>query len=297
MGIDLASSCLLAETLRDLPDKDRKRVLTLANQSCFFTYQDVTRVLRRRGIPFQEIPPGEVKLTSTFDPAAAGKQYVDQRTFFQLLGFDERNVHAMDVNDYEKADVLHDLNTPIPDALAASQDLIYDGGTLEYVFSVKDVLSNVRAMLRVGGMVIHAEPVEISIRHRGFYTFSDAVFRDFYSANGFQEVVCKYFSLAPYRHRDRFYMEFDPVDFTVSLGPFFSTYCFAAFRKVKEVPFQIPQCGYFVNAWKEGISRSLPRRQGLWRRFLIRGVFATRMGANLLLGMRQMRKAKRVRLL
>jgi len=87
------------------------------------------------------------------------------------------------------------------------------------------------------------------------------------------------------------------VDFTVSLGPFFSTYCFAAFRKVKEVPFQIPQCGYFVNAWKEGISRSLPRRQGLWRRFLIRGVFATRMGANLLLGMRQMRKAKRVRLL
>jgi len=45
-------------------------------------------------------------------------------------------VSAMDVSEYEGADILHDLNVPAPANLHERFDLLIDGGTLEHVFNV-----------------------------------------------------------------------------------------------------------------------------------------------------------------
>ena len=45
-----------------------------------------------------------------------------------------RTVDALDASDYEGANILHDLNRPLPDEHKKKYSLLLDGGTLEHVF-------------------------------------------------------------------------------------------------------------------------------------------------------------------
>ena len=69
--------------------------------------------------------------------------------FFCMLGLSE--VHAIDVNDFEGADIILDLNSPIPEALEASFDLLVDGSTLDNIFDTAAGLRNAARLLAPGG--------------------------------------------------------------------------------------------------------------------------------------------------
>ena len=113
---------------------------------------------------------------------------MDDVQFFKMLGFS--SVHSLDVNDFEGADVLYDMNIPIPfeSIHFKKYDVIYDGGTLEHVFHVPNFLKNVFDLLAVNGRVIHYSPVDMF--NHGFYNFSPCLFEDFYRANGFEINTC-----------------------------------------------------------------------------------------------------------
>lgn len=113
---------------------------------------------------------------------------MDDVQFFKMLGFS--SVHSLDVNDFEGADVLYDMNVPIPSESRHlnKYDVIFDGGTLEHVFHVPQFLKNVFDLLAVNGRIIHCSPVDMF--NHGFYNFSPCLFEDFYGANNFEINTC-----------------------------------------------------------------------------------------------------------
>jgi hypothetical protein len=89
-------------------------------------------------------------------------------SLFHFLGFD--HVDYMDMSDYEGANVLHDLNHPLPGDLCDRYDFILDGGTTEHVFNVPQAFANYDRALRVGGQLLAMNPANNWLGH-GFYQF------------------------------------------------------------------------------------------------------------------------------
>lgn len=104
----------------------------------------------------------------------------------QRLGFG--TVKTMDFSDYEGAQILHDLNKPLPEKLHNSFDFILDGGTLEHVFNVAQAFTNVFDMLRPGGTFVSATPFNGWPGH-GFYQFQPDLVWSFWKYMARCEVV------------------------------------------------------------------------------------------------------------
>jgi hypothetical protein len=159
-----------------------KKLLTLGVQDCFFSYDGLVEFLRRHRIPHRTIPHNEIRLTTGFkwwpsEEAATFTEFIHQSTLFNVLGFAPNNIRSMDISDYEGADIVHDLNVPVDESMYSKFDVIFDGGTTEHIFSIKDTLFNVARMCQQGGLVIHNAPVDY-INH-GFVNLGAEIYRDF----------------------------------------------------------------------------------------------------------------------
>jgi hypothetical protein len=103
---------------------------------------------------------------------------------FEILGASK--VDSLDYSNYENATIIHDLNTPIPDALKKKYTAIVDGGTIEHVFNFPIAIKNCMEALQVGGHYIGITPANNTMGH-GFYQFSPELFFNvFREENGFQ---------------------------------------------------------------------------------------------------------------
>jgi hypothetical protein len=186
MGCPLPVLRWLAQEHRRKPL--RGPVLTLGRQCVYATFAEVTEMLREEGIAPHPLPPGmseRTNLPGWRDRPEAG--YTSDRAFFHALGGLE--TRAVDSSDYEQAEILWDLNRPVPAEHHGRFGTIFDGGTLEHVFDTRVALENVARMLRVGGRAIHTNPASNYVAH-GFYQFSPALYYDWYAANGFTDPRC-----------------------------------------------------------------------------------------------------------
>ena len=301
MGIKLTTLHLLTRTLSSCGDLSDKRLLTLGVQGCHLTYEESIGFLRRHGINHEPVAPAEILLDfrierSRNDVPLIAKYGVHQKTLFRLLGFVERNVQAMDISSYEGADITHDLNVPVDSALHSGFDLIFDGGTVEHVFSLKDALFNICRMCKVGGTVIHFSPVDC-LNH-GFVNFNVSLLQDCYLANGFEEVALSY--VATPNHPwwvDRYCVCFQVDDFHFSLQPYYSTMLYAAYRKVEERPLVVPQQGFYRRLWDAGPGAgnwNKPNWRALWSRKMREYATAYFVPAIVLRGTVAIRKGQRV---
>jgi hypothetical protein len=103
-------------------------------------------------------------------------------------------VKNLDASAYEGAELLADLNRPLPAAFDAHREryqLLVDAGNTEHIFDVPQVLRNYHALVAPGGVVIHILPSTNSVDH-GFYMFSPTLFHDYYTANGW-DLRAEYF--------------------------------------------------------------------------------------------------------
>ncbi len=163
MGIEWRMIELLAETSKSHPFQGS--VLQLGRQTVFSKRDFVNKALTKH----------------SFKPIGEDEEQNDV-SLFKRLGFSV--VESMDASDYEGATLIHDLNHPVDAALEEKFDVIFDGGTTEHVFDVRQSFENIVRMLKVGGVIIHAAPVNNYIDH-GFYQFSPMLFHDVYLANRF----------------------------------------------------------------------------------------------------------------
>ncbi|MDA0577408.1 MAG: class I SAM-dependent methyltransferase [Verrucomicrobia bacterium] len=136
-------------------------------------------------------------------PTDGSVPYADP--FLRMLG--ARDLHVMDYSDYEGADVLQDLNTPVPETLKQKFDVVFDGGTLEHVFNFPVALRNCMDMVAVGGSLFFHLPANNNCGH-GFYQFGpDVFYRALSPENGFEVRRMIIHADGPY---NRWYQVADP---------------------------------------------------------------------------------------
>jgi SAM-dependent methyltransferase len=115
--------------------------------------------------------------------------------FLMFLG--ARSIVAMDKSPFEGAQIIHDLNKPVPSELKEKFDFILDGGTLEHVFNFPLAVENVKSMLRPGGLFVGINPANNQLGH-GFYQFGpDLLWRVYSEDAGFKVEKMQLVPLSP----------------------------------------------------------------------------------------------------
>ena len=123
---------------------------------------------------------------------------------FSTLGFE--HIESIDYSDYEWPDFIHDLNdTNIPIELEEQYDFIVDGGTMEHIFNLPNVLENVHKMLKVGGTFLFDQPIWQGF-NKGYYNCSPCLFYEYFLINQY-----KINSFSVYARKDDFYYVADSI--------------------------------------------------------------------------------------
>jgi hypothetical protein len=117
--------------------------------------------------------------------APAGHSVIDFARLVKLMGLGQ--LRTLDVSAYEGADIIADLNAPVPAELIGQFGLILDGGTMEHVFDIRQGMKNTADMLRTGGRAVHMTPSNNYVNH-GFVQVSPTLYHDYYVENGFDDV-------------------------------------------------------------------------------------------------------------
>jgi len=143
------------------------RVVMIGRQSLFLHGSELRKI--------RKVCPGAL-------PNYKWAEYADR---FLRECLDAKEIHALDYSSFEGADILHDLNRPIPGSLMSGFDLVIEGGTLEHVFNFPIAIANLMGMTKVGG-AIFGSTVANNLCGHGFYQFSpELIFRIFAAENGF----------------------------------------------------------------------------------------------------------------
>jgi hypothetical protein len=93
---------------------------------------------------------------------------------------------SLDATAFDGANIIHDLNQPVPSRLLGQFSLVFDGGTLEHIFDFPTAIRGCMGLPTLGGHFIITSPANNQMGH-GFYQFSpDLFYRIFSEPNGYQ---------------------------------------------------------------------------------------------------------------
>jgi hypothetical protein len=108
-------------------------------------------------------------------------------TFFRMLGF--HDTKAIDISDFEGAEIILDLNKEIPDELAGTCDLLVDGSTLDNLFDPVNALHNTLKLLGPEGRVCLSIQGNYSTHFTGipYLIITPIWIYDFFVANRFAD--------------------------------------------------------------------------------------------------------------
>jgi hypothetical protein len=113
---------------------------------------------------------------------AAAADYISDRTFFGMLGV--RKVLAIDCADYEGAEIILDLNAPLPQAHFGSVDFLFGGSVLDNIFDQAAYLRNVSRLLNTGGRLFEQDI--LSQHHHPYCLVSPAWVLDYFVVNQYR---------------------------------------------------------------------------------------------------------------
>jgi SAM-dependent methyltransferase len=125
------------------------RALMIGRQNTGLTPDEATQLLTRNGLP---LLTDRFELDKDTQHVTGRDGEITDRSFF--AAFCDCSVEAIDVSDYEGAEIVHDLSVPIPDVLKGQFDFIYDGSTLDNVFNVATAMQNINDLLKPGGRCV-----------------------------------------------------------------------------------------------------------------------------------------------
>jgi SAM-dependent methyltransferase len=240
MGLDINSVQFLILARKE--GVELGDVLTLGRQDLNVYPSRMRALLAKHGYP-----------TEAFDPSQADTGFAEP--VFKALG--AKNVFSLDASDFEGANVVHDLNQPLPEKLRERFDLVYDGGTLEHVFNYPLALKNCMEMLRPGGCFISHTIANNWCGH-GFYQFSpELFFRVFSPENGFKIERLIAHRVGPY---GRWYEVANPMEIKarVEVLTFTPLQLILRARRLKVLPIfaTSPQQSDYTPRWDEGTGGS-----------------------------------------
>lgn len=166
----------------------RGNVLFIGRQATYFTPSGLAAQLRSHG---HAVDPSAIEVDRTTIHRLPGySEIVTDRSIFHALGID--SVKALDTSPYEGAEIVHDLNRPLPDNFKEIADFIVDGSTLDNVFDPAMTLRNYAQLLRPGGRLVAVNA--LNTRDGAFTVCSPDWFLDYFVENGFSD--CKVYVCA-----------------------------------------------------------------------------------------------------
>ena len=236
LGIDLNNAQLLIEAHKS--GVSFERMATLGRQRLLGDRETLVSILKQSGYAMSKDCVARLMAPST--------EYSED--FFALLGAKE--IFAIDVSDFEGANILHDMNRPLPDSLISSFDLVLDGGTLEHIFDLPTALRNATRMVRPNGRFISLTQANNFCGH-GFYQFSPELFYRFLcSKNGYVTEYCILWEDIPGSY---FYRVPDPdvVRTRINLTSEFGTNMTVQAKRIGEMSEEfVPQQSDYVRLWE-----------------------------------------------
>ena len=185
MGLLIYDALVLAKTAATMPQ--RRRILTIGVPTLNFNAQILNHYLT-------DYPDLKAFLPQPLT-------FEDQRGFFAALGFSQ--IDALDISDYEGANIIGDLNDPgLAARIGGTYDMVYDSGTIEHIFDAPTALRTLARLVGVGGAVVHATPANGFMDH-GLWQVSPDLYRTFYRQAGFSILTSALFVFAdpPYAMR------------------------------------------------------------------------------------------------
>ena len=183
--------------------------LSVGKQSVMLNEAKISRLLR-----YYKCPPMREGATD----------FETRRTIFNvsdhdlLRSFSSAKYNCLDKSDYETANEILDLNVAhIPARLKNNFEFIYDGGTLDNVFSPAQAIINLSSMLSIGGRILN---FNLSSGWPGVYTAPSCEWLfSYYAVNNFVNV--KIFLLIPVT-LPRYSNWPDPSFHVYSYSPYFT---------------------------------------------------------------------------
>jgi len=167
MGIVYSNAALLALARRNNICFDK--ILTIGHQELHLSQKQLRQFAKCYGF---KIDPG----------IFLREKYADK--FFEIF-LDAKSVTSLDYSDYQQANIVHDMNTPIDPSYHEKFDVVVDGGSLEHIFNFPVAVANCMKMVKKDGSLFIFTTANNHTGH-GFYQFSpELFFRIFQSENGF----------------------------------------------------------------------------------------------------------------
>jgi hypothetical protein len=161
----------------------RGTVLLLGRQTIHLTPDRFSELMREEEMQFD---PSIPLTLDSYTRASQGKGFISDTYLFKVLGADK--VIAIDVSDYEGAEIVHNLDTPIPAELEGKFDFICNGSVFDNMFNPIVGLTNSSRLLAPRGRVIHFEHAS-NYTNAAYLQFSPNWFFDYYVVNRFAD--CK----------------------------------------------------------------------------------------------------------
>lgn len=163
------------------------RVLLIGRQNTDITPQAMTNLLTLYSlsprVPYVIERPGSLDhLTISLPPDAA--RIADVSVFHALA---DCQVQALDISDYEGAEIVHDLNEPLPESLKGRFDFIFDGSCLDNIFDGPGTLIKLSELLKPGGRLLLYNASNSA--PTAYLQFSPDWFIDYFAANNYAD--CK----------------------------------------------------------------------------------------------------------
>jgi hypothetical protein len=199
----------------------------------------------------------------------------------KILG--ANSIQSIDFSDYEKATIIHDMNSPIPGHLKNSFTAVIDTGTMEHVFNFPVAIKNCMEALTINGYYVAITPVNNQMGH-GFYQFSPELFyRIFSKENGFEVVKMLITAHPDETNIYKWYEVADPKTMKkrVMLVNNFPTSLMFIAKKTHEAPIfnRTPQQSDYASTWQDsdviksgGKPEGISTTRHLYRRLVPRKV-------------------------
>jgi hypothetical protein len=164
--------CLLPET-----------VYTLGRQTIHLTIEEARELMCRVGVE-----PADTVIEVDHDTEAANiseKPLISDRTFFGMLGV--KRVISIDHSAYEGAEIVLDLNGPLPREYFGIADFLIGGSTLDNVFDPAQYLKNCSRLLRPAGRLFELDV--ISQHAHPYCLITPAWIFDFFVVNRYDDCL------------------------------------------------------------------------------------------------------------
>lgn len=232
-------------------------LVTIGVQDVMFNHQSGAEFFKEENYKYTPIEESQrtyrkSKAQTVYEGIFNVKNPMHMHDLFKMLGF--RNASSLDAFDADSPTILHDMNKPIPDQHKGKYDVVFDVGSMEHVFDIKEFVQNCVEMVKDDGVLIIYDAL-VGWHNECFYNFQTPFFFDVFKANGFDEisVFLNYFpKYHDFGKGKTTWLRFEYGDRPTFRKRNYCTHIFFIARKKKTLPeFVVPMQGYYTEYYND----------------------------------------------